>query len=329
MSIHQTLDEFCDYATFVKGLSNNTIKRYKDKIRFFYKYSNIKHFDDINEQLVYHFFYKGRTERKWQARTYITYYMSLRSFFKWLLKQGHIQQNYILDIECPKIPKSLPKGLTKQESLLLLEVVVNYPYEMKFQRFRNHAIFATFIFAGLRKDELFKLKLSDVDVENKTIFINGKGDKERIIPMSSELARILSKYLRERLKQKKTCPYFFLSTKLDKGFTDSGLRLLVIQIRKASGIYFRPHMLRHTFATLMLEGGCDIFSLSKMMGHSDIKVTTGYMFASVQHLRGQMSKHPLEVKKPKTINEYYENTRSDVGYTNVFPPINPGSQQSF
>ncbi|MBS1492230.1 MAG: site-specific integrase [Bacteroidetes bacterium] len=77
------------------------------------------------------------------------------------------------------------------------------------------------------------------------------------------------------------------------GFTESGIKRLVERIKEASGIKFHVHKLRHTFATLMLEGGCDIFSLSKMMGHSDIKTTTIYLAACVHHLREQILKHPL------------------------------------
>ncbi len=77
------------------------------------------------------------------------------------------------------------------------------------------------------------------------------------------------------------------------GFTSSGLKRLVGQLKKASGLSFTIHKLRHTFATLMLEGGCDIFSLSKMMGHSDIKTTTIYLSATAEHLRSQITKHPL------------------------------------
>lgn len=121
----------------------------------------------------------------------------------------------------------------------------------------------------------------------------GKGAKDRIIPINYRLAEALQKYIEVRKKTYKTCPEFFVSYTYDMGFTDSGLKRLVEKIVAASGIKFGVHKLRHTFATLMLEGGCDIFSLSKMMGHSDIKTTTIYLAASVQHLREQILKHPL------------------------------------
>jgi len=205
-----------------------------------------------------------------------------------------MQIDPIKDIELPKLHKRLPPKLTKQNSLRLLEIVFNYPYKYRFQRYRNHAIFAMFIFTGVRRKELLSLKFADVDVENLSLFIReGKGGKDRVIPISYTLAEILKKYLEERKRLKKTCPEFFTSLNRNIGFTDSGMKRLVERFKEASGLHFGVHKLRHTFATLMLEGGCDIYSLSKMMGHSDIKTTTIYLAASAEHLRGQMTKHPL------------------------------------
>ena len=200
------------------------------------------------------------------------------------------------DIEIPKLEKRLPSRLTKQEALRLLEVVYNYPYEDKFLRYRNHAIYSMFIFAGLRRMELLNLKYTDVDIENLSIFVRqGKGSKDRIVPMSYTLAQSLKRYVEERKRRGKVCPEFFVALYPDMGFGDMGLKRLTDKIRKASKISFTIHKLRHTFATLLIEGGCDIFSLSKMMGHSDIKSTTIYLSASVEHLRAQITKHPLNI----------------------------------
>jgi site-specific recombinase XerD len=294
MHIKQLLENFCNYSKFIKGLSDSTIKRYSENITNFINLSNINYFHELNEQKVLAFFFKGRVEKKWKATTYRTYYMTLVVFFDWAVTNSHLQKNYVKGIDLPKIPKSLPKNLSKQQTNTILETAINYPYSHRFLRYRSHAILATFVYAGIRKDELFKLTLDDVDIENRTLFINGKGDKQRIVPISFNLSHILNRYLTERSKLKKTCPAFFASFRLNKAYTDSGLRREVRLIRESSGIYFRPHVLRHTFATLMLEGGCDIFSLSKMMGHSDIKTTTLYLSASAEHLRGALSKHPLE-----------------------------------
>jgi len=197
-------------------------------------------------------------------------------------------------MEVPKLERKILPKLSKQDAIRLLEVVYNLPYGYTYLRYRNRAIFATFIHAGLRKKELLRLKLADVDIEGLTIFVRqGKGNRDRIIPMSFTLADILKRYLAERRRLNKTCPEFFTSLNRNTGFTDTGLKHLVLKARSASKIHFTIHKLRHTFATLMLEGGCDIYSLSRMMGHSDISTTTIYLAASAEHLRGQMMKHPL------------------------------------
>jgi len=151
-----------------------------------------------------------------------------------------------------------------------------------------------FLFCGLRKSELLNLKYTDVDLENMSIFVRqGKGSKDRVVPISLGLVPSLKKYLEERKRLNKTCPEFFASLNRNSGYTINGLKRLVIQLKQCSGINFTVHKLRHTFATLMLEGGCDIYSLSRMMGHSDIKTTTIYLSASTEHLRSQITKHPF------------------------------------
>jgi site-specific recombinase XerD len=296
MDIHILLEQFCDYSASIKGYSPDTIRRYRYVISCTSRFMAIETIDQVTPDKIRALFYYGRTTRQWSVNTYITYHKTLLVFFRWCGKQGVMAVNPIVDIEVPKLEKKLPPKLTKQTTLRLLEIVYNYPYNSQFLRYRNHAIFSTFVFAGIRKQELLNLKYADVDIDNLTIFIRqGKGRKDRIIPMSYSLAQILKKYITERSKLRRTNSEFFSSLHGNMGFTDNGLKKLVEQIRKSSSIFFTVHKLRHTFATLMLEGGCDIYSLSKMMGHSDIKTTTIYLAASAEHLRSQMTKHPLNI----------------------------------
>lgn len=294
MTIKILSQKFFDYSKYIKGLSPRTIQRYRQVINYYCNFAKITEIDEVTNENVRNLFYYGRTTQNWTTNTYIAYHKTLVVFFRWCMKEGFLAFNPTNDIEVPKLEKKLPSKLTKQDAMRILEVVDNYPYENAFLRFRNYAIFATFIMSGIRKGELLKLKYTDVDVENLSLFIRqGKGSKDRIIPINYRLAEAFQKYLEVRKKTYKTCPEFFVSYTYDMGFTESGLKRLVENIVKSSGIKFTVHKLRHTFATLMLEGGCDIFSLSKMLGHSDIKTTTIYLAASVQHLREQIAKHPL------------------------------------
>lgn len=293
MTIAQLLEEFCLYSKHIKNLTDSTIKRYRENITNYAKTAQIAHISDVNQKNVQSFFFDGRVHRNWKTTTYRTYYMSLLVFFRWCKKNGHLTENYIKDIVLPKMVKSLPKKLTRQEAQKLLEISYNYPYTKPFLKYRNHAIFSMFLFTGLRMSELLQLPFAHVDIENRSLFIRGKGRKERVIPLSSTLIKSLNPYIRERKKLGKTCSEFFVSANLNMGYTKSGLKRLLVQMKVATGIEFKIHELRHTFATFMLEGGCDVFTLSKMMGHSDIKTTAIYLFASAEHTRTQMLKHPL------------------------------------
>ena len=294
MNIELLREDFCYYSTYIRGVSKNTTRRYRQNISHFARASKIANISEVNEQNVKMFFLNGRVHKNWKTSTYRTYYITLLVFFRWCVKNGHLEKNYMEDLELPKMEKSLPSKLKKQDALRILEVAYNYPYTQEYLKYRNHALFATFLYTGIRKSELLHLKLSDVDLENLTLFVRqGKGNKDRILPISYTLALTLNRYLVERKKQHKTCPEFFTCSNRNKGLSTSGLKLIINKIKQASGIYFTSHKLRHTFATLMIEGGCDIFSLSKMMGHSDIKTTTIYLSASAEHLRSQVTKHPL------------------------------------
>ncbi|NCO62719.1 MAG: hypothetical protein COW66_13065 [Flavobacteriaceae bacterium CG18_big_fil_WC_8_21_14_2_50_34_36] len=294
MNIELLLEDFCYYAKHIRGVSQDTVKRYHQKVSYFIKVSEISRIDEITEKMVHSFFIYGRAHKKWKTSSYRTYYMSILVFFRWCVKNKYLEHNFLDDFELPKLEKSLPKKIKKEEALRLLEIAYNYPYTQKYLKYRNHAIFALFLFAGLRRNELLNLKFSDVDIENMSIFVRlGKGSKDRIIPMNHTLAQSLNRYLFHRKKNLKTCPEFFACSNRNKGLTQTGLKLITNKLKEASGISFTIHKLRHTFATLMLEGGCDIYSLSKMMGHSDIKTTTIYLSASAEHLRSQITKHPL------------------------------------
>lgn len=294
MDIKILSQKFFDYSKYIKGYAVPTIRRYRQVINYYCNHAKITEIEQVTKENTKNLFYYGRTEQHWTTNTYICYHKSLVVFFRWCIKEGHMKEDPMVDIEIPKLERRLPNKMNKQDAMRILEVVDNYPYENNFLRYRNYAIFAMFIMSGIRKKELLTLKFTDVDIENLSIFIRqGKGSKDRVIPINYRLAEALNKYMEERRRANKTCPEFFTSSTLDRGFTHSGLVRVLEKITTASGIEFTIHKLRHTFATLMLEGGCDIYSLSKMMGHNDIKTTTIYLAANVEHLRAQVMKHPL------------------------------------
>ena len=294
MDIKLLVNKFCDYSKYIKGFSASTLRRYRFVSNYYVKYSGVSEIEGITADNVRNFFYYGRSARLWKAQTFITFHKSLVVFFRWCIKEGYMQTNFAEDVEVPKLEKHLPRSLKKDDAMRILETAYNYQYKTKLQCYGTNAIFATFIYTGLRKQEVLKLRYTDVDLDNMTMFVyQGKGSKDRIVPICYTLAESLKRYLTERNRLKKTCPEFFVSSNRNMGYSKSGLKRLVDAVQVASRIKFHVHMLRHTFATLMLEGGCDIYSLSKMMGHAAITTTTIYLAASAEHLRSQMTKHPL------------------------------------
>lgn len=294
MDIKLVAQKFYDYSFHIRGYTKATIRRYKYVLTQYCSFAGLTQVSDITQDNVRALFFYGRTERHWQTATYIVFYKSLSVFFKWCIAEGLLSINPIIGIEKPRLEKKLPVRLTKTDALHLLEIIENYPYSNSFLRYRNHAMFMVLLFAGLRLEELLQLKYADVDLQSMTLFIHqGKGNKDRIVPINPALAKSLERYFDARKKLGKTCPTFFTSSTRNCGFSASGMKRLVEKLKAASGLRFTIHKLRHTFATLMLEGGCDIYSLSKMMGHSDIKTTTIYLAASAEHLRSQILKHPL------------------------------------
>jgi len=286
--------QFCQEALIIRNFRPATIRGYKHTLDSFLKYSKIDLLEEVTTEKLRSFLYQGRLEKHWTADTFIFHYKNFRSFFKWCVGRQYMKENPILSIEKAKLETKLPKRITKHEAQYLLDYAFNRHYTYRHERYRNWALIAVMIYGGLRAGEVLNLKLNEVDIKNCVISVNlGKGGKDRVVPICYPLQKILSEYVRDRERLERQCIYFFTSLRGDKPFTYSGLKKVIETLKQGSGVKFSAHRLRHTFATLMLEGGCDLFSLQKMMGHSDIKTTTVYLSTTVNHLQEQIRKHPL------------------------------------
>lgn len=295
MNILQLHASFCEEARLIKNFTPATIKWYCATLQAFLKFHpNLENLQEVNQEVLRQFLYNGRLNRNWTADTFLNHYKGLKSFLKWNVKRGNLVSNPIEQIEKPKLEKKLPKRISKQDALKVLEHSFHQPYAYRYQRYRDRAVFAVMIYAGLRSKEVLGLKMNDIDLQNSVIsVVNGKGGKDRVVPICSSLKNILEEFQKDRTRLKKEEIQFFCRLRGNGPFTCNGLKKVVERLKERSGVNFSPHKLRHTFATMMLEGGCDIFTLSKMLGHSDIKTTTIYLSASVKHMQEQIMKHPL------------------------------------
>lgn len=200
---------------------------------------------------------------------------SLKSFFNYLIDETIIKDNPLEDISSLKKTKRLPKYLSIDEVDTLLNIPLNNEFD-----YRNKAMLELMYATGLRVSELVNIEYSNIDFENSIIRINGKGKKERIIPLGETAALYLKIYLndyRNKLLKRNTYNQVFLNNH-GKPITRQGFNFILENIRVLTGIKkdLTPHILRHSFATHLLEGGADIRSIQEMLGHENISTTNIY-----------------------------------------------------
>ncbi len=294
-NILQRHQEFCQYQIVFKNNTPRTIKWFKEVINYFVKHTEVYHIEDVTQNVIKQWLIHGKCEKNWSAKTIRTRLGNVRLFFKWCVARGYLEKNPADDIPAPKLESKIPKHLTKEQSTLILDWAKCYPYHHYYEKPRAVAILAVFLFTGIRLQELLNLKINDVNIKENVLFVQaGKGKKDRMIPINAQLKRYLEKYLAIRSKINNKSVYFFVSLICTAQMSAEVIPRLLRKIGKKSGVHIHAHLLRHTFAVLMLEAGCNLFSVSRLLGHSDIKTTTIYLSATVHHLQDQVSKHPLQ-----------------------------------
>lgn len=278
----------------MRNYSPHTIRSYKASLRFFLRSTNITDPKDITKELLESWFFNGRLERKWSPSTFRSYLKHINCLCKWMIRQKIIEVNPCDGIEKPKLEHKIPRTLSKEEAKLVLDTTYHMKYDFNFQRHRNTALVAIMLYAGLRRGETMKLKLHDVKLYERTIFLKqAKGHKDRIVPINTFLVPILEKYLQERERLNKNSIYFFVGTNNNSPLGEKVFTRLMSRLRKKTKLDFSTHTLRHAFARLMLEGGCDIYTLSKLMGHSKITTTTIYLSCSAEQMSKSIEMHRL------------------------------------
>jgi len=205
------------------------------------------------------------SEDKYSINTKRLYVYSISKFYLFLKFTNRASYNPAEEVELPAQEKRLPRPLSK---LSIQQIFDNL------RELREEVVISLLYYCGLRASELTHLRLRDFDFTEKIINVrHGKGDKSRWVPFPEKLAGMLTRYFRVyEIKDR-----IFLSKHTGSPMNYSGLISIIWEIEKRSGVVFTPHVLRHSFATHMVEGGADISSVQNMLGHSDIKQTTIYV----------------------------------------------------
>jgi len=275
---------FLKYLKIEKNYSSLTIINYGKDLKVFLKFLEEKKVNNYNE-IDYQFirkFLEFLYEEEYSKKTIVRHISSLRSFFKYLIKENIIKNNPMILISNPKLDKKLPKYLYYEE----MEKILSIPDRSTPLGMRDLTILEMLYSTGVRVSELVNIKIEDIDFNEKTIKILGKGNKERIVLYSKVLSNYLDDYLIKRSTFKPNHNYLFIN-KFGNKLTDRGIRLIIDNILKKGAVNFHisPHMIRHTFATHLLDNGADLKCVQELLGHKNLSSTQIYTHISNEHLR--------------------------------------------
>ena len=293
-------NKFYDYLLLEKNYSQHTVTAYINDIGFFESFLS-NEFEDDNLLLINY-----NQIRSWivslsddgiSNASINRKVSSLKSFYKFLLKTKQIDTSPLLKHKALKAPKKIQIPFSEKELDMVLNQIM---YKEGFEGVRDKLIVDLFYTTGIRRTELINLKIQNVDLSNKTIKVIGKRNKERIIPILTIIEEQIKKYLSERssIQEVKEREYFFLlsnGVKLNDSFV---YRLINYYFSNVSEkVKKSPHILRHTFATHLLNNGADINSVKELLGHSSLASTQVYTHNSLAELQKVYnSAHPRNKK---------------------------------
>lgn len=290
--MNKYIEQFYDSLKAERDASPNTLKAYAIDLKEFLQFIDKKPEDVDN--LDIRSFLASLHHRKLKKSSVSRKLATIRSFFKYLHREGVVKKNPAKLVASPKVPKSLPRFLTVDETFALMEA----PKGDTFHASRDRAILELLYSSGLRVSELTALDINDLDMKESLIRVKGKGKKERIIPVGSKAIDAIKNYLPERILIKKKSPAYFLNSRGGR-LTQRTVRRIVVKYGKLIALRgsLSPHTLRHTFATHLLHSGADLRSIQELLGHLSLSTTQKYTHVDIAHLMDVYDKaHPLAKK---------------------------------
>jgi integrase/recombinase XerD len=283
--MNSLLELFLDYLNIECGLSKNTILSYKfDLIKYltFIEINLNTHIKNIERKNILDYLSFLKLQKLKQS-SIARNLVAIRMLHKFLTSENILTQDITTVIEAPKLQKKIPKVLDINEVTLLL----NLPDLSVNTGIRNKAMLEILYASGLRVSEIINLKLEDINLETGILRCLGKGSKERIIPIGNTAKKYINHYLlnaRQSFLIHGNNNYLFL-TRLGKNFSRIGFWNMVKKYTRILNLDISPHVLRHTFATHLLEYGADLRSVQEMLGHSDIATTQIYTHINKKRLK--------------------------------------------
>ena len=286
MEENKELVEYLEYLKYQKNYSDYTIKSYKDDVLEYLNYLNREalnfkkvEYSDIRFYLMY-----LKDEKKDDNSSINRKLSSLRGFYKFMANEGIVKSNVFSLVNGPKKSKKLPRYFEYNE----LEELFKVPDTRNPLGQRDLLLLEMLYATGVRVGELVSIKVKDIDLNNRSILILGKGNKERFVQFGEYCEDILKEYLKDgrKILNSKDSQYLFLNNNGGE-LTERGVRFILDKLIKQTGINknISPHMIRHSFATHLLNEGCDLLTVQKLLGHESIKATQIYTHVTTDRLK--------------------------------------------
>ncbi|MBL6685284.1 MAG: site-specific tyrosine recombinase XerD [Methylophilaceae bacterium] len=285
------IDEFIDHLWLEDGLSQNTLNSYRFDLKIFYSWLLKNKVDllnvsqaDIEQYLAYKF-------PSSKSRSISRLLATLRRFYRFLLRDNKVKTDPTLNIQTPKVPKSLPKSLSEEEvEALIAAPDIDHPVGV-----RDRAMLEILYACGLRVTELVGLLVTEIILQDGVIRVTGKGQKTRLVPMGEESVDWVKKYLHEsrpKILADRTSKFLFVSNR-SECMTRQTFWHLIKRYSIQAGINktISPHVLRHAFATHLINHGADLRVVQMLLGHSDISTTQIYTHVARERLKKLHQEH--------------------------------------
>ena len=281
------ITEFLNFCKIEKGLAANSLSAYAADLERFRLFSGTSE----NHGSAVHAYLNSLYEAKLSSRSIARHVATLRNFYSFLLREGQVKADPTEHIRTPKQWKTIPKFL----NLSQIDKILQSPDETSPTGMRDRAMLELLYASGLRVSELCRVGVSDLNLELGVLRTTGKGNKQRVVPVGRSAVEAVRRYLesgRGRILKGRGSRYLFV-TALGGAMTRQAFWKLLGVHGKKAGIFrnLSPHVVRHSFATHLLEGGADLRSVQTMLGHADISTTQIYTHVMRSRLRKTLDEH--------------------------------------
>ena len=297
--MNDLIDKFIDYLEIQRNYSDKTTLNYRKDLEEYnlfldnnkYSYNDM----DYKKCVNYLLFLEEKNLKKNSISRRLS---SLRTFYKYLVLNNYVSSNPFMLVSSPKKEKRIPKFINYEG----IDEIFNIPNINTLDGMRERVILEVLYGSGVRVSELVNIKIKDIDFENKTILIFGKGSKERIVSFGNMAKDIMKEYInktrKELLGQKES--EFLIVGKNKEQLTTRRIEQIIDSLINKTSIRMNitPHMFRHTFATHLLDNGCDLLAVQELLGHESLSSTEIYTHISNEHLRDVYNKcHPRNIRR--------------------------------